>query len=92
MSSARDAARAVPPDVQSAVVLYHHPCHDGCHAALAAWQHFRGMPAALRFVPHRVYEPLQSTGLGLSRNDTVFLLDYVGPPGFAQALADVAGR
>lgn len=78
---------------RSAVVLYHHPCHDGIFAALAAHLHFRSQAgASVRFVPHRVYEALDAAALGLTRHDTAYLLDYVGSPGFVQRVGEFAGR
>lgn len=80
------------PAVQSAVALYHHYCHDGIFAALAAHVHFKQSGRPIRFVPHHVYEALDAAALNLQGGDTAFLLDYVGPPGFAQRLCETSDR
>ena len=76
------------------VVLYHCPCFDGAFAALAAYLHFQRHPppAPPRFVGHRVTRALAVDDLSLRRDDTVYLLDYVGPAGFAAAVAERVKR
>lgn len=60
---------------ESALVLYHHPCHDGIFAALAAHMHFRDRVGCFaRFVPHKVYEALSEKALDLAKQDNVYLL------------------
>lgn len=86
-----------PPPPASAganvVVLYHSPCNDGAYAALAASLYFQqGGGPQPRFVPHRTYAPTDAAALALTAADTVYLLDYAGPPGFAAELAERAGR
>ena len=83
-------AAAHPPP---AVVLYHCPCNDGAYAALAAALALRASGAAApRFVAHRVTQALSVEALGLGGEETVYLLDYVGPAGFAEAVARRAKR
>lgn len=66
-------------DVTSAVVLFHHPCIDGIFAALAAYSYFKQRELPCRFVPHRVYEDIDPLQLKVSKEDTLFLCDYIGP-------------
>ena len=47
---------------------------------------------SVRYIPHRVYERLDEKALELTRDDTVYLLDYCGPPGLVQQLGELAGR
>lgn len=44
------------------------------------------------FNPHSVYEKLDTRALCLTKNDTVYLLDYCGPSGLVQQLGQLAGR
>lgn len=84
-----------PPSAAAAVVvLYHCPCNDGAYAALAAHLHFgrEGGGGSPRYVPHRVTTPLSVDALGLTGTETVYLLDYAGPAGFAAAVAARAAR
>ncbi len=92
MQAGTQRIAASPPPVRSAVALYHHYCHDGIFAALAAHLSFKQSGTPVRFVPHHVYEALEAAALGLRRQETVFLLDFVGPPGLAQQLCNMAGR
>ncbi len=80
------------PRPLSSVVLYHYPCPDGVFAALAAYLALSATGAPARFIPHTVYSPLSLEALPVGPSDCVYLLDYAGPPGFAVALAQRAGR
>jgi hypothetical protein len=44
------------------------------------------------FIPHKVYDRLDEKALHLTKDDTVYLLDYCGPPGLVQHLGELAGR
>ena len=83
-----------PSAASSVVILYHCPCNDGAYAALAAHLHFgrEGGAARPRYVPHHVTTPLSLDALALNATDTVYLLDYVGPTGFAAAVAGRVAR
>lgn len=83
-----------PSAAASVVILYHCPCNDGAYAALAAHLHFgrEGGTSRPRYVPHRVTTPLSLDALALTGTETVYLLDYVGPTGFAAAVATRAAR
>jgi hypothetical protein len=48
--------------------------------------------SSARFVPHKVYETLDEGALGVNQHDTVYLLDYCGPPGLVQRLGKLASR
>lgn len=77
--------------VTSAVVLFHHPCIDGIFAALAAYSYFKQRHVPCRFVPHRVYEDINPLQLDVSKEDSLFLCDYIGPsPAFALELCQRA--
>ncbi|KAK9827589.1 hypothetical protein WJX81_001665 [Elliptochloris bilobata] len=69
------------------VICYHYPCHDRAFAALAAHLHFKSTGGGPRFVPNRVYTPCMVGDLQLQGDETVYLLDYAGPSGFAAAVA-----
>jgi hypothetical protein len=72
--------------------LYHYPCPDGIFAALAAATYHRAAGLPLEMVPNTTFRPATVEGLGLTRQDCVYLLDFAGPPGFARELARAAGR
>lgn len=69
------------------VVFYHYPCADGIFAALAATLYFRSRGVQPRCVPHEVYRSVQLAELQLQPQSVAFLLDYSGPDGFPQQLA-----
>jgi hypothetical protein len=84
----------LPSFAKMALVLYHYPCPDGVFAAAAANLHFRQSAREQKttFMPHRTFAPLTVEDLNLRENriSTVYLLDFAGPPGFAQELAKAA--
>lgn len=76
-------------------VLYHYPCPDGAFAALAAHLYFSSLsspPPPLFFFPNTVYSPLTPRDLPLSQIDSVYLLDFVGPPAFLHHLSSSVRR
>lgn len=79
-----------------AAVLYHYPCPDGAFAALAAHLYFSSLSTTtsttLFFFPNTVYSPLTPRDLPLSQIDSVYLLDFVGPPGFLLHLSSLVRR
>lgn len=70
------------------VVCYHFPCVDGIFSALSAHLHFKGTSADVRFQPLTVYAKHSPDELKLQGNETVYMLDFAGPPGFAIQLAE----
>ncbi|XP_022855420.1 uncharacterized protein LOC111376683 isoform X2 [Olea europaea var. sylvestris] len=75
--------------IQKTAVLYHYPCPDGAFAALAANLYFShcSTTAAALFFPNTVYSPLRVEDLPLNEINRVYLLDFVGPPGFIKKLS-----
>ncbi|KAF6255301.1 hypothetical protein COO60DRAFT_230915 [Scenedesmus sp. NREL 46B-D3] len=73
------------------VVFYHYPCADGVFAALAATLYFRSKGVQPRYVPHEVYRSVAIPDLQLQPQSVAFLLDYAGPDGFPQQLAQHVG-
>ncbi|KAJ8554078.1 hypothetical protein K7X08_024756 [Anisodus acutangulus] len=67
-------------------VLYHYPCPDGAFAALAAHLYFSSIHITPLYFPNTVYSPLRVEDLPLNEIDHVYLLDFVGPPGFVHQL------
>ncbi|KAL2243849.1 UNVERIFIED_CONTAM: hypothetical protein Sindi_0502900 [Sesamum indicum] len=82
--------------IKKSAVLYHYPCPDGAFAALAAHLYFSHSRAAttppVLFFPNTVYSPLRADDLPLNEIDNVYLLDFVGPPGFIQQLSPKVER
>lgn len=76
----------------AAAVLYHYPCPDGAFAALAAHLYFSATNAAVYFFPNAVYSPVSPQSLPLGDIDDLYLLDFVGPPGFVAEVASRVGR
>lgn len=76
----------------AAAVLYHYPCPDGVFAALAAHLYFSATNAAVAFFPNAVYSPVSPQSLPLGDIDDLYLLDFVGPPGFVAEVASRVGR
>ncbi|KAI3454337.1 hypothetical protein Pfo_011000 [Paulownia fortunei] len=91
MSSFHSAANATVAAMKKSAVLYHYPCPDGAFAALAAHLYFYHSPTATTppplFFPNTVYSPLRAEDLPFNEIDDVYLLDFVGPPGFVQQLS-----
>ncbi|VVA19613.1 PREDICTED: phosphoesterase [Prunus dulcis] len=86
MSSAAAACRSAR--TMKAAVLYHYPCPDGAFAALAAHLYFSAMSMEeLLFFPNTVYSPITPQHLPLHQIDRLYLLDFVGPPGFVQEIS-----
>ncbi|WVZ74171.1 hypothetical protein U9M48_022385 [Paspalum notatum var. saurae] len=73
-------------------VLYHYPCPDGAFAALAAHLYFSAAAHPVRFFPNTVYDPIRSDSLPLDEIKDVYLLDFVGPPGFVKDIAHKVER
>ncbi|CAM6122927.1 unnamed protein product [Calypogeia fissa] len=69
------------------VVLYHYPCPDGVFAALAAHLYHAAIGCPALFLPNTVYQPLRIQDLKVEGVDVFYLLDFVGPEGFALELA-----
>uniref|UniRef100_A0A0A9DZ58 DHHA1 domain-containing protein n=1 Tax=Arundo donax TaxID=35708 RepID=A0A0A9DZ58_ARUDO len=68
-------------------VLYHYPCPDGAFAALAAHLYLSAAAHPVRFFPNTVYDPIRSDALPFDEIKDVYLLDFVGPPGFVNDIA-----
>ncbi|KAM7250388.1 hypothetical protein ACFE04_022271 [Oxalis oulophora] len=79
-----------------AAVLYHCPCPDGAFAALAAHLYFKATcnnnNNNVIFFPNAVYNPITPPQLPLNQISHLYLLDYVGPPGFAQDISSMVER
>ncbi|KAK3224645.1 hypothetical protein Dsin_004507 [Dipteronia sinensis] len=73
-------------------VLYHYPCPDGAFAALAAHLYFSASSLPALFFPNTVYSPITPEKLPLHEIDHLYLLDYVGPPGFVQEISSKVSR
>lgn len=67
-------------------MLYHYPCPDGAVAALAAYLYHSTLGISAEFFPNTVYSPLQVNDLNTNDFDVFYLLDFVGPEGFAVEL------
>ncbi|XP_073064695.1 uncharacterized protein [Primulina eburnea] len=82
--------------MKKSAVLYHYPCPDGAFAALAAHLYFTHCSTVTNppplFFPNTVYSPLRLEDLPLHKIDAVYLLDFVGPPGFFQKLSSNVER
>ncbi|XP_047334072.1 uncharacterized protein LOC124937765 [Impatiens glandulifera] len=70
-----------------AAVLYHYPCPDGAFAALAAHLFFSATSTSVRFFPNTVYAPLRPDQLPLHEIRDLYLLDFIGPPGYLPLIA-----
>ncbi|XP_030499423.2 uncharacterized protein LOC115714806 isoform X1 [Cannabis sativa] len=73
--------------IKKAAVLYHYPCPDGAFAALAAHLYFSATSIPTLFFPNTVYNPITSQDLPLHQITHLYLLDFVGPPGFVPHVA-----
>ncbi|XP_051123112.1 uncharacterized protein LOC127246001 [Andrographis paniculata] len=79
--------------MKRAAVLYHYPCPDGAFAALAAHLFFsRSSIHQPLFFPNTVYSPVRPEDLPFNEIGDVYLLDFVGPPGFLQQLSPRVDR
>ncbi|OAY66173.1 hypothetical protein ACMD2_16329 [Ananas comosus] len=78
--------------LKKSAVLYHYPCPDGAFAALAAHLYFAGASLPVLFFPNTVYDPIRSDSLPLDEISDVYLLDFVGPPGFVADLSSKVDR
>ncbi|KAL5081367.1 hypothetical protein RYX36_009788 [Vicia faba] len=77
----------------SAAVLYHYPCPDGVFAALAAHLYFKATSLlSPLFFPNTVYSPLRVEDLPLNQITDLYLLDFVGPPGFVHEISTKVPR
>ncbi|KAL9234396.1 hypothetical protein vseg_009274 [Gypsophila vaccaria] len=72
---------------KKAAVLYHYPCPDGVFAALSAHLYFSATSSPVLFFPNTVYNPIKADQLPLEEISHVYLLDFVGPPGFVKDLS-----
>ncbi|XP_052176981.1 uncharacterized protein LOC127791186 isoform X2 [Diospyros lotus] len=72
---------------KAAAVLYHYPCPDGAFAALAAHIYFSATSTPALFFPNTVYSPISAEQLPLSEIEDIYLLDFVGSPGFVQQIS-----
>ncbi|KAL3157489.1 hypothetical protein ABBQ32_011953 [Trebouxia sp. C0010 RCD-2024] len=84
---ARLSAMNWPPQI-----LYHYPCPDGVFAALAAHLSFSVTAQKVIWVPNAVFAPRQVNDLQLQAGQTLYMLDFAGPPGFAKAVAEHGAR
>ncbi|OEL24177.1 hypothetical protein BAE44_0014804 [Dichanthelium oligosanthes] len=80
------------PARKVSAVLYHYPCPDGAFAALAAHLYFSAAARPVRFFPNTVFDPIRSDSLPLDEIKDVYLLDFVGPPGFVEDIAPKVER
>lgn len=86
---ARAANRLCGQNAQMTCVVYHYPCFDGAFAALAAhlYHSVLGLPAV--FLPNSIIDPLRVEDFDCKRIHTCYLLDFVGPEGFAISLSKI---
>jgi oligoribonuclease NrnB/cAMP/cGMP phosphodiesterase (DHH superfamily) len=66
--------------MRSSAVLFHSPCIDGLLAAVVAYKALKGYAV---FYPHNPAIPFDLDTLD-SETETIYLLDYCGPPGFLE--------
>lgn len=59
----------------------------GVFAALAATLHYTERGVTPRYIPFEVYRDMNIQELNLQADSVAFLLDYSGPDGFPQQLA-----
>ncbi|GAV83775.1 hypothetical protein CFOL_v3_27220 [Cephalotus follicularis] len=78
--------------VKKSAVLYHYPCPDGAFAALAAHLYFSAAATQAVFIPNTVYDPINTQHLPPHHQiSNLYLLDFVGPPGFVQDISTKVG-
>ncbi|KAL4859293.1 hypothetical protein ACK3TF_001036 [Chlorella vulgaris] len=79
----------VPGPMASPRVLcmYHYPCHDGVFAALAV---HLAHASPVEWWPNTVWAPHAVESLSLKGDETVYLCDFSGGPGFPRALSQHA--
>lgn len=77
---------------KKAAVLYHYPCPDGVFAALAAHMYFTATSTPALFFPNTVYSPVRVEELPLGEINDIYLLDFVGPPGFIHQISPKVER
>lgn len=73
-------------------VLYHYPCPDGAFAALAAHLYHSLLGLSAVFFPNSVYSPIKVKDLDKDAFDAFYLLDFVGPEGFALELCSTTKK
>jgi hypothetical protein len=77
---------------KASAILYHYPCPDGAFAALAAHLYFSAASLPALFFPNTVYSPITAQQLPLSEIGDLYLLDFVGSPGFGQEISSSVDR
>ncbi|GLT65537.1 hypothetical protein SLA2020_379650 [Shorea laevis] len=77
---------------KASAILYHYPCPDGAFAALAAHFYFSAASLPALFFPNTVYRPVTAQQLPLSEIGDLYLLDFVGSPGFVQEISSRVDR
>jgi len=77
---------------KASAILYHYPCPDGAFAALAAHLYFSAASLPALFFPNTVYSPITAQQLPLSEIGDLYLLDFVGSPGFVQEISSRVDR
>ncbi|KAG2664872.1 hypothetical protein I3760_16G102600 [Carya illinoinensis] len=83
------AANPMKKNTKASAILYHYPCPDGAFAALAAHLYFSAASLPVLFFPNTVYNPITPSQLPLHEIGDLYLLDFIGPPGFVH---DVSSR
>ncbi|XP_059453360.1 uncharacterized protein LOC132183911 [Corylus avellana] len=84
--------KSVGKTQKASAILYHYPCPDGAFAALAAHLYFSAASLPALFFPHTVYMPITAQQLPLSEIGDLYLLDFVGSPGFVQEISSRVDR
>eukprot|EP00898_Chlorokybus_atmophyticus_P007980 jgi/Chlat1/8183/Chrsp76S07622 len=67
--------------------VYHYPCPDGVFAAVAAHLYHKAIGCKVDFYANTVFSPLSLDSWNPESYDAVYMLDYIGPAGYAQMLA-----
>jgi hypothetical protein len=84
--------KSVGKTQKASAILYHYPCPDGAFAALAAHLYFAAASLPALFFPNTVYRPITAQQLPLSEIGDLYLLDFVGSPGFVQEISSRVDR